>query len=69
MKVLVLTLITIAAGLMATSQITAAPVSGSVIGQAAAAVSPVTNVAGEASRLWAPRVRISTRMSLSVGKA
>jgi len=50
MKVLVLTLTMIAAGLMAPSQTTAAPVSGSVIGQAAAAVSPVTKVATCAPR-------------------
>jgi hypothetical protein len=59
MKVLVLTLITIAAGLMATSQITAAPVSGSVIGQAATAVSPVTKVA------CAPRRVCGTRRCVS----
>ena len=59
MKVLVLTLIMIAAGLMATSQITAAPVSGSVIGQAAAAVSPVTNVACAKRRVCGPRGCVS----------
>jgi hypothetical protein len=58
-EMLVLALLTIAVGLMATAQMMAAPVSGSVIGQAAT----------EASHLWAPRVRISARMLVNVGKA